>query len=574
MTRSPLRPPAVRSLRLALLYLGVAALALAGTAIALFSPAAGPFWLLIVFALVGLEYVAAGILAWAQRPSNRIGALLCLGGFALLFSTAINTDVAALVTVGYVTAALPLAVIGHMLLAFPSGRLGDRYSRALAIAAYFPSVVLQAPSYLFSGDPRLPAALRIADRPDVRDAFHWAQSGTASGLVALFSILLGARFLRANPAQRRVLAWLYPYGVFTFLFVVLSANVVRPLTGLDPITLFELQIGALAGVPVAFALAVLSGGFARTGEIEELGAWLGGSEERRPGLREALRSTLGDPSLDLLLWLRDAGRYVDESGRPAELSPRSGRAAVEVTVAGELVGAIEYDPALNADPELVRAASRVVALALERERLTAELRASRDALSESRARIVEAGDLERRRIARDLHDGLQGRLVVLAMTSSALGADGAALRAGLEEAIAELRRLVHGVMPALLIERGLYAATEELADRVPLPVALDLADGDGRLPPTTETAGYFVVAEALANAVKHAHASRLSVRLARCNEHLEIEVHDDGVGGARLDRGTGLRGIADRVDALGGRLHLHSPPGSGTVLRAEIPCVS
>jgi signal transduction histidine kinase len=216
----------------------------------------------------------------------------------------------------------------------------------------------------------------------------------------------------------------------------------------------------------------------------------------------------------------------------------------------------------------------VIALALDRERLVAELLAHQEALRDSRARIVDAGDRERRRIARDLHDGLQGRLVLLAMRAGQL--DGAAeVHDGLDEAIVELRRLVHGVMPALLIERGLYAAIEDLADRMPIRTSVELGDADARMPPAIESAGYFIVAEALANAAKHSRADRLSVRLARPDGNLELEIGDDGIGGATLgDDGAGLRSIADRVDVFGGQLRIESPVGGGTRLVARIPCGS
>jgi signal transduction histidine kinase len=249
-----------------------------------------------------------------------------------------------------------------------------------------------------------------------------------------------------------------------------------------------------------------------------------------------------------------------------------GRAHVTVHVGGERVGAIVYDAASLPDPELVRAAGRIVALAVERERLTAQLLAGRAALRESRARIVESADQERRRIARDLHDGLQAQLVVLALRAGQLP-EGARLRAGVESAIVALRDLVHGILPALLVQRGLYAATAELLDQLPIPSRLSCPTEDAPpLPASVESAGYFTVAEALTNAVKHAAASHLVVRLARSAAALTIEVTDDGVGG--VEPAGGLRGIADRVEALGGRLHVDSPPGRGTRLVAELPCAS
>jgi len=238
---------------------------------------------------------------------------------------------------------------------------------------------------------------------------------------------------------------------------------------------------------------------------------------------------------------------------------------------------------LIADSELVAAAGRVVAIALDRERLTADLLASREALRRSRDRVLRAGDRERRRIARNLHDGLQVKLVLLALESQRLaGQAGAtpaiaeaavALRAHIDLAAAELRELVHDVMPAPLIERGLGAATRDLVDRMPVPTRLDLGV-NGMLPEPVSTAAYFVVAEALTNAVKHAQASSLSVRLTHHEGALTIEVSDDGIGGVAAGDGLGLRSLADRIDVLGGRLRIDSPDGQGTQIVAELPCES
>ena len=574
------RPPGAGSLRLALAQLLLTAAAMTGILVSLV-PQVEKRWLLVAFPCVGLGYVAAGVLAWDRRPSNRTGVLLCLGGLALMAAAGANCMNATLVTIGIITAELPIGVALHVLLAFPSGRLRDPRGRALAIGGYVVTVGLQAPHYLFSGDPSLPGWLTIANRPDWVDTGEHLQSWAGTVVVVLSALLLASRLRHADAAHRRTLAALYSYGVFAILFLVVSANIVQPLLHLDPYTLFELQLAVIAGIPIAFVTGVLRGGFARTGEIEELGTWLGTTEGARPELREALAATLGDPTLELLFWLDQEDRYVDASGRGAG-PPATG--VVEAELAGRRIGAIVYDEALIADPELVRAAGRVVAVALDRERLTVELRAHREALSESRARIVEAGDNERRRIARDLHDGLQGRLVVLAMRAGELAADPAAppavaeelsaLRDAITAAIDELRRLVHGVLPALLLERGLYAATEELVDRMPIRTGLSLPTEDRRLPAAVETAGYFLIAEALANTLKHAQAHELSVALECPDGSLRIEVRDDGVGGAEAAKGDGLWGISDRIDVLGGRLLVDSPGGVGTRIRAEFPCVS
>jgi signal transduction histidine kinase len=231
----------------------------------------------------------------------------------------------------------------------------------------------------------------------------------------------------------------------------------------------------------------------------------------------------------------------------------------------------------------VQSVCAAAALTLENARLQAELRARLTELQASRARLVEATDSERRRIERDLHDGTQQRLVSIAMAlglaESKLAADRPAVEPVLREArealavaLAELRELTQGIRPAILVERGLAAALDDLSRRAALPVRLDLAIS-GRLPEQVESAAYFVASEALANAAKHSHASEVCLVASRDGALLVLEVADDGIGGAASGGGSGLRGLADRVEALGGRLTVSSPPGRGTTVRAEIPCV-
>jgi signal transduction histidine kinase len=230
----------------------------------------------------------------------------------------------------------------------------------------------------------------------------------------------------------------------------------------------------------------------------------------------------------------------------------------------------------------VQSVCAAAALTLENARLQAELRARLGELQASRARLVEATETERRRIERDLHDGTQQRLVSIAMAlglaESKLAADRRAVQPVLREArealsvaLAELRELTQGIRPAILVERGLAAALDDLSRRAALPVRLQVSI-DGRLSEQVESAAYFVASEALANAAKHSHASE--VRLAASHEDgvLVLDVSDDGIGGAAPGGGSGLRGLADRVEALGGRLTISSPPGRGTTLRVEIPC--
>ncbi|HYH58638.1 MAG TPA: sensor histidine kinase [Thermoleophilaceae bacterium] len=221
-------------------------------------------------------------------------------------------------------------------------------------------------------------------------------------------------------------------------------------------------------------------------------------------------------------------------------------------------------------------------LVLENERLEAALRARVEELRASRARIVEAGYAARRQLERDLHDGAQQRLVALALdlrlTRSKLDSDPGAAAALLDASIAELaqatdelRELARGIHPAILTDRGLGPALDALASRAPLPVELGDVPGE-RLPEPVETAAYYVVAEALTNVARYADATHAEISVARANGTLRVEVRDDGVGGADPGAGSGLRGLADRVAALDGRLQVSSPHGGGTVVRAEVPC--
>jgi signal transduction histidine kinase len=260
----------------------------------------------------------------------------------------------------------------------------------------------------------------------------------------------------------------------------------------------------------------------------------------------------------------------------------SGRRSTLVERDGQPIAALLHDPALEHNAELVQSVCAAAGLTLENERLHAELRAQLAELQASRARLVEATDSERRRIERDLHDGTQQRLVSIAMSLGLLESklpekpgEAAPLvretRQALAVALAELRELTQGIHPTLLAERGLAAALDELCKRAALPTTLALSLPT-RLPARVESAAYFFASEALANAAKHSHASSVRVSASVDAGTLTVAVADDGIGGAAPVGGSGLRGLADRVEALGGRLTISSPPGRGTTLRAGIPC--
>ncbi|WP_106815493.1 sensor histidine kinase [Microbacterium timonense] len=582
MPTAPLvRSALSRSLDRALAIVAVLSGMLVVIAIGL-TPLDGPAGLLLAAlpAVLGV-YVVAGLIAWKRRPSNGMGFLILVAGVMVFIGAIGNTDVPVLVAISAIGATLALPAMVHLLLAFPSGRLPDRLSRTLVAALYAVSLILQAPEYLFDPDGSFPP-FAVADLPAAVALFGFLQTATATVIMLCVAVVLWGRLRRADAAHRRVLIPLFSYGIFTVLFMPLVAIAIDRVFGVDPMVRGYLQFAVIAGIPVAFTLGLLRGGFARTGELEELGTWLGTADSAKQPVASALARTLGDPSLRLY-FVADGGReLVDADGRVAPQGPRADdrRGWQPIVLQGREIGAIEFDAALLADRELVRTAGRIVAIAVDRERLTAELRASERALMLSRERIVEAADRERRRIARDLHDGLQVQLVLLALEAQQLAttpggtvADRATrLRVDIDAAAADLRMLVRDLVPAALIERGLTTAAEDLVDRMPIPTFFDSEVDDDVLSDVIEATTYFVLAEALANVVKHARASIARVRLDLHDGRLRLDVEDNGVGGASMAAGSGLRGLADRVEALGGSISISSPPGRGTRVCVEVPC--
>ncbi|MGK3951774.1 sensor histidine kinase [Microbacterium sp. I2] len=570
------------SLDRALVVIAMVCGALTITEIALFPFDRSDRVLLWSVVVIFVIYVVAGLIAWKRRPSNGMGALILMAGMTVYVGSIANTGVPLLEAIGAIGATLVIPAVAHLLLAFPVGRLPDRTSRVLVAAVYATALVLQAPKYLLNPDGPYPP-FAIADLPEAAAFLGLLQTIAGTSILVLIAGVLWGRLRRADVAHRRVLIPLFSYGIFTVLFMPLIAIALDRVFHIDPDVRAFLQFAAIGGIPIAFVLGMLRGGFARTAELEELGTWLGAADTGVDSLTTALARTLGDPSLRLYIGatsedpsaLHRFAPYADT--RPESLHRRSEPIELE----GRTIGHIEYDAALVTDRELVQTAGRIVALAAERQRLTTELLASQRALVRSRERIVEAADLERRRIARDLHDGLQVKLVLLALeaqqmataTPATVGPRATRLRQDIDAAAAEVRTLVRDLVPAALIERGLAAAAEDLSDRMPISTEFESHVGDA-IGDLVQTTTYFVLAEALANVVKHAGASVARVRLVQRDGWLRLDVEDDGAGGASLEGGTGLRGLADRVEAIGGRLSISSPRGKGTHVWAELPCAS
>jgi signal transduction histidine kinase len=334
-------------------------------------------------------------------------------------------------------------------------------------------------------------------------------------------------------------------------------------------------------VPFAFLAGLLRSRVAGAAAVSEVVARLGDPSVRRGGICHALADALEGTSLELVYLASDGG-YVDAAGQRIAIPPGSpDRASTPLEVGDEPGVVLTYDASREDEHELVHAVVAAATLSLENERLAADLRAKVEEVSASRARIVESGDAARRRLERDLHDGAQQRLVSLALNLRMLGSrvDGGsqlsrqldAARLELDQALEELRELARGIHPSVLSDRGLRVALEGLADRAPLPVEIEAMPAQ-RLPDRVESASYFVVAEALTNVARYAQASQASVNVMHADGHVLVEISDDGVGGADPATGSGLRGLLDRVSALGGTLEVDSQPGKGTTVRAAIPC--
>jgi signal transduction histidine kinase len=544
-------------------------------------------WILLT-PLIGGGFAAVGLFAWHGRPDNRVGALMVATAFAWYLAMLERTDIPVLFTVGFWLSNLYGAVAIHLLLAFPSGRLQRAGDRALVGVAYAIVTLgfmpmLAALDFRALGCPECPENVLLVDA-DFSFAQAWMDGLSAVGLLVLPIVLLrlAVRWRAASRPTRRTVTPVFIAGgaLLTLLAALLALNLARASEGLSNAVFYSMLL-PFGLVPYLFLAGLLRGRVLRGVRLGGLVRRLGSGLERGE-LRGALAEALGDSSVELAYWLPASVQYVDVEGHPLMLPPpESGRAVTEVERDGRRIAAIIHDPTLLDDPERVGEAGAAAALGLENERLEAELRAKVEELRASRSRLVEAGMRQRRRLERDLHDGAQQRLVSLALTlrlsQDKLDSDPAAThrllersRKELDEALHELRELARGIHPAVLTERGLGAAVESLAQRAPLPVEVEALPAD-KLPDEIELAAYFVVSEALTNVAKYASATHASVALTRNNGQLTVAVSDDGVGGADIERGSGLRGLIERLAAIEGRLDVESPPGSGTTIRVSIP---
>ena len=531
--------------------------------------------------LVGWSFAGSGLYAWGRRPENRLGPLMTAVGCAyLLAQILMQSSSSALFTAGIWLADAWVVVFVCFLLAFPHGRLKpgfDLFVIGLFAVMAFP---LELAWLLFletGGSPE--NALVVWPNAGVAGNIDSAQRALVTVASVVLAFTLTRRWLLASPPLRRALVPILVGSVGILLgsvLVVLDKFQIH----FEPVS--WLVLGAYIAIPLVVLGGILRSRLARL-TVADLFVELR-AEPSPDELRDALARTLGDPSLTLAYWLPEFESWSDFEGRSVQLpSEGSGRATTMIDRNGDHVAALVHDPALSEEPELVEAVSAAAGIAIENGRLHVELRARLEELRGSRSRVLEAGQNERQRLERNLHDGAQQRLIALSLDLSLLeqelAADGGAserlaqARQEIATSLGELREVARGIHPAVVSGHGLAVALEQLTARAPVPVRLRVAV-DERLPDPVEVAAYYLVSEGLANVAKHASASAATVEVSRANGQVVVEIVDDGVGGADSERGSGLRGLADRVEALGGRLRVWSPTGGGTRVKAEMPCGS
>jgi signal transduction histidine kinase len=530
----------------------------------------------------GWSLIGAGLLFWSRHPKNRFGPLLAVAGFAWFLPEWGNPGVGTALgfTLGLAGLVACTPLFAHAALAYPTGRLRSRLDAAVVASSYAGALLLLGllPTTVY--DPKAAGCFQCPQNlaltrgdPELFDALNRYGLWIGIGWLLALCVLLAWRLIRAAQAAVVVAVALAPAIVYVALVTwEFQRSLARGILGNDS---FDQGVWRLEALALgAFALAV-AGGLVRDRQarasVARLVVELG--EMPKPGaVRDALALTLGDPRLELAYRRPATGRYVDGLGRLVDIRPDRGQAVTPLLRGATPVAALVHDAHLSDEPGLLQEVLAAARIAVENEQLQAEVRAQLEDLRASRARIVETGDAERRRLERDLHDGAQQLLVALSydlrVAQSRVEADADSelttllLSAGekAQTALGDLRELAHGIYPAILAEAGLAAALETLADEAPLPVELGNLTLE-RYSEPVEAAAYRTVVEGTHDAAER-EATFVSVDVGREEGRLIVTVRDDGT-----ERTSPLVHLADRIGALGGSLEV-----GGTTLRAVVPC--
>ncbi|GAB3665333.1 sensor histidine kinase [Nocardioides korecus] len=502
----------------------------------------------------------------ADRPN---GVLLCLVGLMLAAEHLHLVEGTPFPLLGWIAGPLAALTIGVVLGRFPRPALNRKAHRAVMAAAS-----LLIATRLTVSIP--PDRLRLGVWPVLPLSATAARWGLRMGNVYLlvllcwFAVSMVWRIAHAGSLSSAELVPLVVGPVGAALTVAAHvASVFSGQTQVQPSVLVVEQVGLLM-VPAGFIFTAIRMKASR-GAVGDLLLRVRASSTPLE-IQDLLASTISDPHLEFYTWVSEKQQWHNAHG-VAE-SPAATKTSVVISVnsdEGEPLAAIRTDPSLPRHSQLMAASVAAVRLAMQNAAMTAMVR-------RSRTRLAEAELAERKRLERDLHDGVQQRLLALAMTLDQVvhAAENDHVRSlahtaaeHAKEALADLRDLARGILPAVLTQSGLGAAVESAAERLPLSITIHIAQH--RWPPTTEATAYFVICEGLANVVKHAQCVAAEVSATDQDSTLTVRVQDDGRGGADLARGTGLLGVRDRVAALGGSLTIRSPKGGGTCLTATLP---
>jgi len=498
--------------------------------------------------VTGWTLAGCGIAAWWRRPDSRVGPLLAAAGVAWFAGNFAGSGVPVVAWLGAQLIYLYRGPLVHALVAYPTGRASGLAGRAVVAGGY--------------------AAAAVAS--------VWAGSAATvalSALLVLAAVRARARSYGPMRRARRMSVWASA-ALGLALAGQALVRLADPSAGANGATLLAVE-AAICCASVLLLAGLLSTSWKRA-SVADLVVELG--EGRSATLRDELAHALADPTLEVGYWLPGPRRFVDAAGEAVALPEGSDRSMTVVRWEGEPVAALVHQPAVLDDPGLVQAVTTATRLSAWNAGLQAEVREQVAGLRRSRRRILEAGDDERRRLERRLHGGAEARLVELGTTLQRAAESASGDRSSerirraqlqLERTLAELRDLAHGLHPRDLAERGLDGAVSSLAGRASVPVSVRI--DAPRLPPEIESTVYFVCSEALANVEKYAAAGEARIAVAVGGGLLRVVIADDGAGGAEPGRGSGLRGLADRVEALGGTFELESPSGGGTRVVAEIP---
>ena len=500
---------------------------------------------------VGWTLIGCGLIGSSRRPDSRVGVLLTLTGFAWFLGTLAGSRIEPVAALGTALLFLHRGPLCHAIVGYPAGRPVGRLDTVVVLVCY------------------VYAASAPLARNDV----------VTIGVACLVLAVTIRGYVRAAGPDRR--ARVTAIAAAAALALALAGGSVARLAGAGagPAVLWGYE-AVLVLIAVGFLADSLFGGWAQAA-VTKLVVDLGGDSQTGT-LRARLAHALGDRSLSIAYWLPEASGYVDERGNRIELpAAGSAKAVTVVEHEGERIAALVHDTAVLDDPSLVDSVALAARIALSNVQLQADVRRRVGELENSRRRVLEAGDAQRRRIQQQLQVRAGQRLARVqefldlavqeadASLNQATAARLQAARKDLTEAQTDLQELAAGIHPAILTEQGLGPALASLAGRAPVPIRL--AVPSQRLPAALETAVYFICSEALANVAKHARAAHVDIRVQSQGDLVTVLIADDGVGGASLLAGSGLKGVADRVEALGGQLVVDSPAGAGTRLVAEIP---